>query len=39
MFRDQFTAMATQDAEKTLQDAVMFSFDNHVGRIERAMRD
>ena len=39
IFRDQFTAMAGQDAEKTLTDSVMFSFDNHLGRMERAMRD
>ena len=39
IFRDQFTAMARQDAAKTLRDSVLFSFDNQVGRIERAMRD
>jgi AcrR family transcriptional regulator len=39
IFRDQFTALASQDVEKTLSDAVLFSFDNQLGRIERAMRD
>jgi AcrR family transcriptional regulator len=39
IFRDQFTAMATQDPQQTLSDAVLFSFDNRLGRIERAMRD
>jgi AcrR family transcriptional regulator len=39
IFRDQFTQMARQDANKTLADSVHFSFENQVGRIERAMRD
>jgi AcrR family transcriptional regulator len=39
IFRDQFTAMARQDPDKTLADAVHFSYDNRLGRIERAMRD
>ncbi|HUR78580.1 MAG TPA: TetR/AcrR family transcriptional regulator [Acidimicrobiales bacterium] len=39
IFRDQFAAMARQDAQKSLSDAVLFSFENHLGRIERAMRD
>ena len=39
IFRDQFTAMARQDAKQTLSDSVMFSFENHLGRMERAMRD
>jgi AcrR family transcriptional regulator len=39
VFRDQFTALARQDAQKTLTDTVSFSYDNAIGRIERAMRD
>ncbi len=39
IFRDQFTAMARQDPDKTLSEAVRASYDNHLGRIERAMRD
>jgi AcrR family transcriptional regulator len=39
IFRDQFTAMASQHPQQTLSDAVHFSFDNRLGRIERAMRD
>ena len=39
IFRDQFTAMAQKDPSRTLADSVQFSYDNRLGRIERAMRD
>ena len=39
IFRDQFTAMARQNPQRTLSDAVTSGFDTNAGRMERAMRD
>ncbi len=39
MFRDQFTEMAQKDPKQSLVDAVAYSYDNRLGRLERAMRD
>ena len=39
MFRDQFTEMAQKDPKQSLTDAVGYSYDNRLGRLERAMRD
>lgn len=39
IFRDRFTEMAQKDAAQTLRDAVSYSYDNRLGRLERAMRD
>ena len=39
IFRDRFTEMAQTDAKQTLVDAVNFSYESRLGRLERAMRD
>ena len=39
IFRDRFTEMARIDAKKTLSESITNSFDNRLGRLERAMRD
>ena len=39
IFRDRFTEMAQRDAKQTLTDAVSYSLESRLGRLERAMRD
>ncbi|MEY2398587.1 MAG: hypothetical protein QOJ00_1761 [Actinomycetota bacterium] len=39
IFRDQFTEMAQRDAKQSLKDAMAYSYDNRLSRLERAMRD
>lgn len=39
IFRDQFTEMAQKNPKQSLTDAVAYSYDNRLGRLERAMRD
>ncbi len=39
IFRDQFTEMSQKDAKQSLTEAVAYSYDNRLGRLERAMRD